>query len=341
MIDLSSDTATKPTEAMRQAMATAAVGDEQKGEDPTVNRLLERVADRLGKEAALFLPSGTMCNAVAVKAHTQPGEAILVDRYSHILRSESGGPAFLSGVVVEQLPSNRGRFTPEDVAAAIPPDSVYVAAPRLLCVEQTHNFGGGAVWPLTQLQAVCDVAHQQGLAVHMDGARLFNAVVATDVPASEYAQLCDSVWVDFTKGLGAPLGAVLAGSRSFIESARRYKHIFGGALRQAGIVAAGCLYALDHHIERLADDHANAQLLAEGLQSIPGIKVETPTETNMIFFNLTDGVSPTEFLAAIQNYGIRMGTIGDRIRAVTHLDISREDVEKTVEIAQKALKQHS
>ena len=340
MIDLSSDTATKPTQAMRQAMATAVVGDEQKGEDPTVNCLLERVAARLGKEAALFMPSGTMCNAVAVKAYTQPGEAILVDRYSHILRSESGGAALLSGVIVDQLPSDRGRFTPEDVAAAIPPDSVYVAAPRLLCVEQTHNFGGGAIWSLTQLQAVCKVAHQHGLAVHMDGARLFNAVVATDVPASEYAQLCDSVWIDFTKGLGAPLGAVLAGSRSFIESARRYKHIFGGALRQAGIVAAGCLYALDHHIERLADDHANAQLLAEGLQSIPGIKVENPVETNMIFFNLTDRVSTTEFLAAIQNYGVRMGTIGDRIRAVTHLDVSREDVEKSVEIAQKVIKQY-
>ena len=340
MIDLSSDTATKPTQAMRQAIATAAVGDEQKGEDPTVNRLLERVAEQLGKEAALFLPSGTMCNAVAVKAHTQPGESILVDRYSHILRSESGGAAFLSGVIVEQLPSVHGRFTPEDVAAAIPPDSVYVAAPRLLCVEQTHNFGGGAIWPLTQLQAVCKVAHQQGLAVHMDGARLFNAVVATDVPASEYAQLCDSVWIDFTKGLGAPLGAVLAGSRSFIESARRYKHIFGGALRQAGIVAAGCLYALNHHVERLADDHANAQLLAEGLQSIPGIEVETPVETNMVFFHPTNGGSPTEFLAAIQDYGVRMGTIGDRIRAVTHLDISREDVEKTVEIVQKVIKQY-
>ena len=343
MIDLSSDTATKPTQAMRQAMATAAVGDEQKREDPTVNRLLDLVAERLGKEAALFLPSGTMCNAIAVKVHTQPGEAILVDRYSHILRSESGGPAFLSGVVVDQLPSvdvasrrHRGRFTPEDVVKAIPPDSIYVAAPRLLCVEQTHNFGGGAVWSLTQLQAVCDVAHQQGLTVHMDGARLFNAVVATGVSAREYAQLCDSVWVDFTKGLGAPLGAVLAGSRSFIESSRRYKHIFGGALRQAGIVAAGCLYALDHHIERLADDHANAQLLAEGLQSIPGIEVEFPIETNMVFFNPTDG-TPTEFLAAIQNYGIRMGTIGDRIRAVTHLDISREDVEKSVEIVQKVI----
>ena len=340
MIDLSSDTATKPTQAMRQAMATAVVGDEQKGEDPTVNCLLERVAARLGKEAALFMPSGTMCNAVAVKAHTQPGEAILVDRYSHILRSESGGAALLSGVIVDQLPSDRGRFTPEDVVAAIPPNSVYIAPPRLLCVEQTHNFGGGAIWSLTQLQAVCKVAHQHGLAVHMDGARLFNAVVATDVPAREYAQLCDSVWIDFTKGLGAPLGAVLAGSRSFIESARRYKHIFGGALRQAGIVAAGCLYALDHHIERLADDHANAQLLAEGLQSIPGIKVENPVETNMIFFNLTDRVSTTEFLAAIQNYGVRMGTIGDRIRAVTHLDVSREDMEKSVEIAQKVIKQY-
>lgn len=326
---------------MRQAMATATVGDEQKREDPTVNLLLERVAAQLGKEAALFLPSGTMCNAVAVKVHTQPGETILVDRYSHILRSETGGAALLSGVIVGQLPSNRGRFTPEDVVAAIPPDSVYVAPPRLVCIEQTHNFGGGTIWSLPQVQAIGKVAHQQGLAVHMDGARLFNAVVATGISERDYAQGCDSVWIDFTKGLGAPLGAVLAGSRSFIESARRYKHMFGGALRQAGIVAAGCLYGLEHHVERLADDHANAQLLAEGLKSVPGIAVETPIETNMVFFTLTDGVSSTEFLADIQDYGVRMGTIGDRIRAVTHLDVSREDVERTGEIVQKVMKHYS
>ena len=338
MINLSSDTATKPTSAMRQAIASAEVGDEQRGEDPTVNRLLERVAELLDKEAALFLPSGTMCNAIALSVHIRSGEAVLVDNQSHILRSESGGAAFLAGAIVDQLHGDRGRFTPEAVIAAIPPDSVYVAKPRLLCIEQTHNFGGGAVWSLQQLHSVCQVAHQQGLSVHMDGARLFNAVVATGVSAREYANGCDSVWIDFTKGLGAPMGAVLAGSAAFIREARRYKHMFGGALRQAGIVAAGCIYALEHHVDRLADDHANAQVLGDGLRSLPGVCVE-PIETNIVFFDTTKaGIETAEFLAAIQSQGVCMGAVGKRIRAVTHIDIPREAVEKAVEVVKQVVK---
>jgi threonine aldolase len=340
MIDLSSDTATKPTTGMRQVMATAEVGDEQRGEDPTVNRLLQMVCSLLNKETALFLPSGTMCNCVAIKAHTHPGEAILVDRQAHILRSESGAAAFLSGVILEQLPSNRGRFTSDDVIAAIPRESVYVAHPHLLCVEQAHNHGGGSIWPLEQLSAVCETAHQYGLAVHMDGARLFNAVVATSILAHEYTKFCDSVWIDFTKGLGAPLGAVLAGSEAFIEKARRYKHIFGGALRQAGIVAAGCIYALENHIERLHEDHLNAQILGDGLGSIAGIQVEIPIETNMVFFNVSDtGLEPKDFLAAIEIHGVRMSVMGKRIRAVTHLNISSNDVEKAINVVWQVVKE--
>lgn len=341
MIDLSSDTATKPTAAMREAIASAVVGDEQRGEDPTVNRLRAMVAEKLGKEDALFLPSGTMCNAIAVKTHTQPGDTILVDRQSHILRSESGGSALLSGVVIDQLPSTRGMFTPEDVQAALPAASVYIPPPRLLCVEQTHNFGGGAIWQLEQLHAVCEMARSHGLRVHMDGARLFNAVVATGIPAHAYAQQCDSVWIDFTKGLGAPVGAVLAGSADFIERARRYKHVFGGAMRQAGIIAAGCIYALEHHVARLAEDHTHAQVLAAGLNDIAGIVVEEPIETNMVFFDTTPaGISLDDFLAAIQQHGVRMSRIGSRIRAVAHLDISREDIAQAIAVVQAVVKEN-
>jgi threonine aldolase len=340
MIDLLSDTATKPTAEMRQAMYTAEVGDEQRGEDPTVNRLLQMVCSLLNKEAGLFLPSGTMCNGIAVKTHTQPGETILVDRQAHILRSESGGAAFLSGVIVDQLPSNRGRFTADDVNAAIPRETVYVAPPRLLCVEQTHNAGGGSIWPLEQLSAVCDTAHQHGLAVHMDGARLLNAVVATSILAPEYTKVCDSVWIDFTKGLGAPLGAVLSGTATFIERARRYKHLFGGALRQAGIVAAGCIYALENHIERLHEDHLNAHILGDGLGSIAGIQVEYPIETNMVYFNVSDtGLKPDDFLALIEKYGVRMGASGKRIRAVTHLNISGGEIEKVINVVWKIVRE--
>lgn len=328
MIDLSSDTATRPTTAMRQAMAQAEVGDEQKGEDPTVNHLSAMVAQLLGKQAALFLPSGTMCNHIAIKVHTQPGDAILVDHNSHILRSESGGAAFLAGVIVEPLSGERGRFTPEQLKAAITTGSLYQPATRLVCLEQTHNFGGGTVWPLAQLERVCEVAHSAGLATHLDGARLFNAVIATGVSASQFAKPFDSVWIDFTKGLGAPLGAVLVGNSEFIAKARRYKHIFGGALRQAGIVAAGCLYALQHHIERLQEDHTNARHLAESLAKIAGVEVDqTSVQTNMVFFNTRrTGLAEHQFVAELGKQGVRMGMVGSQIRAVTHLDITREDI---------------
>ncbi|MFM7425671.1 MAG: threonine aldolase family protein [Elainella sp.] len=337
MILLTSDTETKPTPAMRQAIAEAEVGDEQKGEDPTVNRLLERVADLLGKEAALFLPGGTMCNFVAIKVHTRPADAILADHMAHIIRAESAGAAFSSGVMIEPIASERGIFTPEALEQALrklsSASSPYGPPARLLCVEQTHNFGGGAVWQLEQLQAVCARARHSNLAIHMDGARLLNAVVATQTPAWEFAACVDSVWIDFTKGLGAPVGAVLAGSREFIQEARRHKHIFGGALRQAGIVAAGCLYALDHHIDRLQTDHDHAKLLAQGLNTIDGIRVRsTSPETNMVFFDVSGlGLDQASFLTLLQQQGVKMGAVGAYIRAVTHLDISQEAIETAIQ----------
>jgi threonine aldolase len=346
MILLTSDTETKPTPAMRQAIATAEVGDEQKGEDPTVNQLLERVADLLGKEAALFFPGGTMCNFVAIKVHTHPADAVLADHMAHIIRAESAGAAFSSGVLIEPIASERGIFTPDAFDFAIQKvkfaPSPYSPIVRLLCVEQTHNFGGGAVWQLDELSAVCDRAREQNLAIHMDGARLLNAVVASKTSAREFAACVDSVWIDFTKGLGAPVGAVLAGTQEFIREARRHKHIFGGALRQAGIVAAGCLHALDHHVERLQEDHDNAVRLVQGISEIEGIRVRNITpETNMVFFDVSAlGLDNAMFLALLQEQGVKMGAVGNYIRAVTHLDVSQADVDTAIQSVSKIAKQN-
>lgn len=346
MIVLSSDTQTKPTLAMRQAMASAKVGDEQRRLDPTVNRLLDRVAELLGKEAALFLPSGTMCNLVAIKTHTRPTEVVFADHMAHTIRAESGGAALGSSVLFEPIPSDRGIFTPAALAEAVRKVTTlpwpYAPKPRLLCVEQTHNFGGGSVWTLDDLQAVCDCGRDHGLSIHMDGARLLNAVVAANTPAQEFAGCVDSVWIDFTKALGAPLGAVLAGPQAFIEEARGYKHLFGGALRQAGIVAAGCLYALDHHVERLAEDHANARHLAKGLSHLQGIDVRTPLpESNMVFFDVSGlGMDNATFLARLQQQNVEMGAVAGLIRAVTHLDVSRSDVDEAISAVAKVKQAH-
>jgi threonine aldolase len=335
MIDLFSDTLTKPTPAMRRAMAEAEVADEQRREDPTTNRLQQTVADLLGKEAAVFLPSGAMCNAVAVKTHTQSGDAIVCGRYAHVYRSEFGGTALLSGVTTEPIDGERGIFTVEQLQAALNRFGAYGPIPRLVCVEQTHNYGGGSIWPLEQLRAVCDAAHARKLKMHMDGARLLNASVATGIPARDYAAMCDSVWIDMSKGLGCPVGAVLAGTKEFIDHAWRWKHAFGGAMRQSGILAAAGLYALEHHVQRLADDHANARRLAEGLTRIPGVRLDPAAmpETNILFFDTTDaGISPADFVAHLLNAGVRMGHISRRVRAVTHLDITRDDIERAIEI---------
>lgn len=336
MIPLISDTESKPTAAMRAAIANAEVGDEQRGEDPTVNRLQARVAELLGKEAALWFPGGTMCNFVAIKVHTQPADAIVADAMSHIIRAESAGVAFSSRVLVEPIATSHGIFTAAQLREAAgrlkTVGAPYGPPPKLVCVEQTHNFAGGTVWPRDTLAAVSAAARAEGMAVHMDGARLLNACVASGVAAADYAALVDSVWIDFTKGLGAPIGAVLAGSKAFIAEARRYKHVFAGAMRQAGIAAAGCLYALDHHVGRLADDHANARRLADGLAGIPGIEVLTPApETNMVYFDPGAlGLAHADFLDRLAASGVRMGAVRGAIRAVTHLDVGTADIDAAI-----------
>ena len=338
VISLFSDTETRPTDSMRAAIAAAAVGDEQKNADPTVLALQERVAGLLGKEAGLWMPAGTMCNLVAVRTHTRPGDAIVADWMAHIVRAESGGSALASGVTIEPVRTARGIFTAEEAEAAIartmsvPPP--YGQPVSLVCVEQTHNFGGGAIWPLETLRAVSRAVRGRGIAMHMDGARLMNAAVAAGVPAADFAACVDSVWLDFTKGLGAPIGAVLAGSRDFIREARRFKQLFGGAMRQAGVAAAGCLYALDHHVERLADDHANARRLAAGLADVRGLTLRTPKpETNMIFFEV-GGLDMTadDFVAKLEAAGVLMSSTGPYVRAVTHLDVSRDDVDRALAV---------
>ena len=336
IIPLFSDTETRPTPGMRAAIAAADVGDEQKGEDPTVIRLQERVAELLGKEAALWLPTGTMCNLVAVKTHTRPGDALVADWMAHVIRAESGGAALASGVIVEPIRTERGIFTAAELEAAM---ARVVAVPEpygqpvgVVCVEQTHNFGGGAVWPVEALDAVAACARARSVPLHMDGARLLNACTALGVSAATVAARVDSVWIDFTKGLGAPIGAVLAGTAAFIACARRYKQLFGGAMRQAGIAAAGCLYALDHHVDRLAEDHDNASRLARGLAEVDGIEVRTTApDTNMVFFDASGlGLSNREFLDRLAAAGVRMSGAGGAIRAVTHLDVSRADIDRAL-----------
>src|SRR3954454_10051240 len=292
---------------MRKAMAEAEVGDEQRFEDPQVTELCSRVAALLGMEAAVFLPSGTMCNEIAFRLHIRPGgdEAIL-HRTAHPIHAEAGGPAAFAGAMLRPLDSPDGTFTGDDVRAALRPASRYEPRSRLVSVEQTANLAGGRVGPLERIRDVVAVAQEAGLRLHMDGARLMNAVVAAGVPAAEFARGFDTVWLDFTKGLGAPVGACLAGSEEAIHEVWRYKQMIGGAMRQAGVVAAAGLYALDHHVERLAEDHANARRLAGGMASIDGIAVD-PVETNIVFFTVEDAPG---LCAALEREGVRMGAVG-------------------------------
>lgn len=326
VINLFSDTQTQPTASMRAAMAAAEVGDEQLRRDPTVNRLQDRMAELLGVERALFLPTGTMCNLVGVGAHTRPGDAIVVEHSGHVLRSETSGAAAVHGCVIETIRGDRGMFGPEDLAAVINPGSQYAPPTRLVCLEQTHNFAGGTVWPLDRYTAVADAAHDRGVSVHTDGARLMNAVVASGVEAAEWARPVDTIWVDFTKGLGAPTGAVLGGPAEVMERAWLLKHRFGGAMRQAGIVAAGCLHALDHHVDRLAEDHANAARLADGLIAL-GLEVTYP-ETNLVYADPGPvGLDAPAFAAALADRGVHVSTLGSRNRLCTHLDVTADDID--------------
>ena len=334
-IDLISDTSTRPTPEMRRAMAEAEVGDEQRGEDPTVNRLCERAAELMGQEAALFVPSGTMCNQIAIATHCRPGDEIITAEASHIIGSEGAGAAVFAGSFIRVISCRRGIFSAEDVSAAVRPRRQKSPRSRLVEVEQTNNRGGGSVWPLEAIRSVTDAARAHDLALHMDGARLMNAAVASGVSARDFVAPFDSVWLDLSKGLGCPIGGVLAGSADFIEEAWTWKHRFGGAMRQAGILAAAGLYALDHHVDRLAEDHANARLLADRISEVPGIVLDPPeVETNLVFFNVEQtGPSAKEVSDRLLENGIRIGIEGEfRMRLVTHLDVDREDIEEAAEV---------
>jgi threonine aldolase len=341
MVNLYSDTQTRPTPEMREAIARADVGDEQRRDDPTTIALEERVAALLGHEAAVFLPSGTMCNEIAIRLHIRPGgDEILLGHDTHPLRFEGGAPAALSGAVMTVVEGDGGMFTPEALDAAIrahPAGDRYAPRPRLVCVEQPTNMGGGRVWPLAQIEAVLDVAREHGLRAHLDGARLMNAAVASGVDAAAWARGFDSAWLDFTKGLGAPVGACLAGSRELIAEAWRWKQMLGGAMRQSGIVAAAGLHALDHHVDRLADDHARARRLAEGLAGLPGVAIDATTvETNIVIFGVPDAPA---FCAALEREGVGMLPVGpDRVRAVTHLDVDDAGIDRALEAAAGALR---
>jgi threonine aldolase len=336
-INLYSDTQTRPTAAMKDAMMRAEVGDEQHGDDPTVHALCDRMAALTGKEAAMFLPSGTMCNVVAILTHCQKGDEIVAHETAHILTSEGGTHAALTGAQIMGLRGPRGMFSADDLRAAIRPRTRYTPPQRLLEVEQTANIGGGAVWPLAQLNAVAEIAHEQGWATHMDGARLMNACVAAGIAAKDMVAGYDSVWLDFTKGLGAPLGAVLCGSSEFIGAAWRWKQRLGGSMRQAGLSAAGCLYALDHHVDRLAEDHANAKALARGLAQIPGVLVEDP-DTNLVFFDVKGaGVDVATLQERLIMRGVAVSGLGGRVRACTHLDVTAPMIEEAVGLIREAL----
>jgi threonine aldolase len=329
-INLLSDTQTRPTPAMRQAMARADVGDEQIGDDPTVNALCERVAELLGKEAAVFMPSGTMCNVAATLAYCRPGDEILAHETAHIISREGGAHAALGGFQITPLPGADGQFSPDALRKALHPRTRYQPLQVLVSVEQTANIGGGTIWKKTALDEVVQIAKAAGLATHMDGARLLNACVATGIPARDMAAGWDSAWIDFSKGLGAPIGGVLAGSHAFIDEVWRWKQRLGGAMRQAGVCAAACIHALDHHVDRLAEDHANARALARGLSQIAGLKVQEP-ETNLVFF-MPDGagVSGDRMVAELRKRGVLLATMDGRIRACTHLDVTAAMIEETV-----------
>jgi threonine aldolase len=342
LIDLSSDTSTRPSPGMRKAMAEAQVGDEQKAEDPTTNALHERVATLLGKQAAVFLPSGTMCNQIALLVHCRAGDEVIAADMAHIFTSESGGGSALAGAQTWPLATKRGIFSGAQVEHALRDrGGRHGPRSRLVAVEQTVNRGGGCVWPLVALEDVARTAHRHGLVLHMDGARILNAVVASGVAAERMALPCDSIWVDLSKGLGCPIGGVLAGSQAFVDEAWQWKFRLGGALRQSGMLAAAGIYALDHNVERLAEDHGNARRLAEMLANIHGVRLMNPeVETNIVYIDPSPGGHRAEeVVVGLLEHGVRMGTAyGDMIRAVTHLDVTADDMELAARAFERVLR---
>jgi threonine aldolase len=339
-IDLRSDTVTRPTPGMRAAMQAAEVGDDVFHEDPTVNRLEEKVAALLGKEAAVYLPSGTMSNQIGVKAHTQPGDELLCDVKCHIVNNEAGGPAALSGVMCRTIEGDCGVLDVTQLDGKVRGANEHHARTRLVCLENTHNKGGGRVYPLEQIHAISAWARRNGLAMHLDGARLWNAVVATGTPAKTWGEPFDSVSVCFSKGLGAPVGSALAGPREYIARARRVRKLFGGGMRQAGVIAAAALYALENHVERLAEDHRNARVIAGAIADTPGLRLTPPeVETNLIWFEVDPELGPAKAVAAaLKERGVLVHIMGPTaLRACTHLDVSAAQAERAAEVVRRTV----
>lgn len=331
-VDLFSDTGTRPSEEMREFMANAEVGDEQLFEDPTVNKLNNMAASLLGKEEAIYLPSGLMANQISYAVHCRQGDEIIMDKTAHPIHFEGGAVAIISGASIRALDGQNGVFNAEQVEKAVRTKDFHDPQSRVVSIEQTSNMGGGVIWPIEIIEEVARIAKNNGLAIHMDGARLLNAVAATGISAARYAEYCDSVWIDLSKGLGAPVGSVLAGSSEFIEKARYWKQRLGGAMRQAGIIAAGGVYALENNLDRLKEDNDNAKYLAEALVKYPHIEFDISTvQTNIIIFRTKD-ISADELNNKLLDRGIRFTLMGENLmRAVTHLDVSREDIDYVIQ----------
>ena len=340
-IDLRSDTVTRPSPGMREVIARADVGDDVLGDDPTVNILQKKVAAMLGKETGLFVPSGTMGNEVAVKAHTQPGDEVIIESTSHIVKYEAGGTALLSGVQLRTLDGQYGVLSAEQIKAAINPDNVHIPPTTLICLENTHNYAGGTLFPLEEIINIREMANRHRIKMHLDGARLWNASIASDIPLKEYARYFDSISVCFSKGLGAPVGSMLVGETEWITIAHRYRKIFGGGMRQAGILAAAALYAIEHNIERLAEDHNNARILAEAVNPMPGISIDLDSvQTNIVYMHVENSShTASDIVQLLKEKNILIMALGPaRLRAVTHLEISEEDILRTIQAFEDILK---
>lgn len=340
IIDLRSDTVTKPTRPMLEAMLSAKVGDDVFGEDPTVIALEQKLAEMFGKEAGLFCPSGTMANQAAIKVHTQPGDEVICDELSHVYNYEGGGIAVNSGCSVRLLHGDRGRFTAEDVSKAINPQDVHFPVTKLVSAENTCNKGGGSIWDWNELENISALCRGNNLKFHLDGARIFNAIIALKmkVPGEfpnrlAWGKLFDSISICLSKGLGAPAGSVLIGDKVFIDRARRVRKVFGGGMRQAGYLAAAGIYALDHHIERLKEDHSRARELEKTLKNLPFVKTLMPVDTNIVIFELTENFTVKDFILRMGSKDIKIVQMGaQKMRMVTHLDFTDEMLEKVTKV---------
>ncbi|MCC3145508.1 aminotransferase class V-fold PLP-dependent enzyme [Halanaerobium sp. Z-7514] len=338
-VDLFSDTGTRPSQDMRRFMAEAEVGDEQLGEDPSVNRLCRMAAEMMGKDEAIYLPSGLMANQISYAVHTKAGDEIIMDQTAHPIHYEAGAVAVISGASIKALAGEGGIFTADDLKAAIRGYDYHSPQTRVVSIEQTTNLGGGRIWPLERIAEIAKIAADNGLKMHMDGARMLNAAIAAGVEPLDYGQYFDSIWLDLSKGLGAPVGSVLAGSAEFIEKARFWKQRLGGAMRQAGIIAAGGIFALEHNVSRLKEDHEHAKMLAKTIDAQPGLEIDPDTvETNIVLFSVKD--NKTELFAdELLKEGIRVSRLNGKLRAVTHLDVNRDDIRFAVKNIEKIANQ--